>query len=297
MLNFIKQIILEAGDLVKEYYYSDDLKIENKSEKDLVTEADKACEEFLIKKIKAEFPGHEILGEEGIAETTTEDVLNMMKNSPTTELEKEAAAPIDTNVELEELPLQNYKWIIDPIDGTTNFAHRVPIFAISIGLEKNGEIIAGAIYNPITGELFSAEKGGGAYLEMIGATGIKTEPKRLQVSKMDSHRALLATGFHPGYPEMFEKNIEFFKKIMHASHTVRRLGAAAIDLAYVAAGYFEGFWELKLNPWDVAAGALLVTEAGGHITHIDGSPYSIYNQNILATNGHIHEEMVKQLNS
>ena len=283
MLNFAKQIVLEAGDIVKKYYYSENLKVENKSEKDLVTEADKACEEFLVKKIKAEYPSHNILGEEGTAEITAEDMLNNITKSS------------------EELPLESYKWIIDPIDGTTNFAHRVPIFGISVGLEKTDkagktEIVLGIIYNPISGEFFYAEKGKGAYLEMIGANGINIEPKRLQVSKEKQlSKSLLTTGFHPAFPELMKRNFVYFEKIQMASQTVRRLGAASIDLAYVAAGYFEGYWELKLKPWDLAAGVLLVTEAGGKITALDGSDFSIYNPEILATNGSIHEELLKYL--
>lgn len=264
MLNFAKQIALKAGDIVKKYYYSDNLVIENKSEKDLVTEADKACEKFIVEAINKEFPDHGILGEEGFSNDNTKD----------------------------------YTWIIDPIDGTSNFAHRLPIFAISIGLEKTNpdnskEIILGIVYNPITGEFFYAEKGKGAYLEIIGANGINMEPKRLHVSKESKlSKSLLTTGFHPAFPELMKRNFAYFEKLQMASHTVRRLGAASIDLAYVAAGYFEGYWELKLKPWDMAAGVLLVTEAGGKITALNGPDFSIYDPEILATNNLIHEEML-----
>lgn len=302
MLEFAKQITLEAGEIVKKYYYAEELHIENKSEKDLVTEADKACEEFLIQKIKAEYPSHHILGEEGLAEVTADDVLNMMKkDAQEMEPVEMNAEPIDTTIVPEELPLESYKWIIDPIDGTTNFAHGVPLFGISIGIEKTNtdgstEMIIGIIYNPVTGEFFYAEKGKGAYLEMIGANGITMEPKKLQVSSQtELSKSLLATGFHPGFPELMERNFEYFKKLQLASHTVRRFGAASIDLAYTAAGYFEGYWELKLKPWDLAAGVLLVEEAGGKITALDGSPCSIYDAEILATNGSIHEEMIEHL--
>ena len=146
--------------------------------------------------------------------------------------------------------------------------------------------------------MFSAEKGEGSYLEIIGANGINTEPRRLHVSKNSNlKKCLLCTGFHPGHPELFEKNIILFKKLMIASHTARRLGAASLDLAYTAAGYFDAFWEFKLYPWDVAAGLLLIQEAGGHVTQMDGSQYSIYGDSILASNNLIHDEMVTQLNS
>ena len=278
MLEFAKRIALEAGEIVKKYYYSEDLVIENKSEKDLVTEADRACEKFLVDKIKAEFPKHEILGEENY-------------NNSVTSKDKRS----ETN--------NTYKWILDPIDGTTNFAHKVPIFGISIGLEKTHtdgtkEIIVGVVHNPITGELFYAEKGGGAYLEMISGHGIHMEPKKLEVSSQNKlSKSLLATGFHPGYPELMEENFRHFEKLQLASQTVRRLGAASIDLAYTAAGYFEGYWELKLKPWDLAAGCLLVTEAGGHITRKDGSQFSIYSEDILATNGHIHQHIQQYLSN
>ena len=133
-------------------------------------------------------------------------------------------------------------------------------------------------------------------MEIIGANGINMEPKRLKVSKEEKlSKSLLATGFHPAYIESMKENFKYFEKLQLASHTVRRLGAASIDLAYVAAGYFEGYWELKLKPWDLAAGTLLITEAGGELTRIDGSAFSIYGENILATNGRIHEEMLKYL--
>lgn len=265
MLNFAKKIALDAGDIVKKFYYSDSLDIENKSEKDLVTEADKACEKFLVEKIKSEFPDHGILGEEGTAKEGKE-----------------------------------YTWIIDPIDGTSNFAHKLPIFAISIGLEKNEngrkEIILGIVYNPVTGEFFYAEKGKGAFMEMIGANGINMESKKLHVSKEEKlSKSLLETGFHPGFPEIMKENFKYFEKLQLASHTVRRLGAASIDLAYVAAGYFDGYWELKLKPWDLAGGSLLVTEAGGKITRGDGSTFTIYSETLLATNGLIHDEMLGYL--
>lgn len=265
MLNFAKKIALDAGDIVKKFYYSDSLNIENKSEKDLVTEADKACEKFLVEKIKKEFPDHGILGEEG------------------------------TNKEGKE-----YTWMIDPIDGTSNFAHKLPIFAISIGLEKNEngrkEIILGIVYNPVTGEFFYAEKGKGAFMEMIGANGINMEPKRLCVSKEKKlSKSLLSTGFHPGYIDSMKENFKYFEKLQLASHTIRRLGAASIDLAYTAAGYFDGYWELKLKPWDLAAGSLLVTEAGGKITRINGSEFSMNDENILATNGLIHTAILEHL--
>ena len=260
MLGFLQHIALEAGELVKKYYYKPNILIENKGEKDLVTEADKACETFLLKKIKEQYPEHGFLGEEGIGND----------------------------------PGKQYVWIIDPIDGTSNFAHHLPIFGISIALEYEGEITHGVVYNPISGEFFYAEKGKGAYLQIIGANGLKTDPKKLAVSKISNLiKGLVATGFNPSKSETMERNMEYFRRMLHSAHAVRRLGAASIDLAYVAAGYFEAYWEFSLKPWDVAAGILLVTEAGGTVSKIDGQPYSYYtDDNLLATNTELHPAMI-----
>lgn len=223
-------------------------------EKNLVTEIDKQSEDIIIDIIKRHYPQHDILAEESGEE----------KNKKS-----------------------DYKWIIDPLDGTTNYAHGFPVFCVSIALEYKDEIILGAIYDPNLDEMFTAEKGKGAFLNN----------KRLTVSSINSlDKSLLVTGFPYNITENPNNAIEHFINFLMKGQAVRRMGSAAIDLAYVAAGRYEGFWEVALNPWDMAAGGLLVKEAGGTITDFVGKPFNIYRQEILATNGLIHREMQEILN-
>ena len=226
-------------------------KISYKGRDNIVTDIDKKSEKIIIKHILSAFPGHSILSEE--------------------------SRPVKTG--------SPYKWIIDPIDGTTNFAHAFPFFAVSIALEKDGRVIMGIVYDPMRNELFYAERGGGARLN----------GKKIRVSKVEKLRgSFLATGFSYGLKNR-EGNVKNFTKFLKHTMAVRRAGSAALDLCYVACGRFDGFWELDLCPWDSAAGMLITREAGGVVTKFDGSPYSPYDRNILATNGHIHKEMVKVL--
>jgi myo-inositol-1(or 4)-monophosphatase len=172
------------------------------------------------------------------------------------------------------------RWIIDPLDGTVNFAHNIPIFSISIAAEVNNELVAGVVYHPLLDELFTASKGGGAFL---GTNKIK-------VTKIDEfHSAFLVTGFPYRTGSSNSRSAELFINVVQNGIPIRRLGSAALDLAYVAAGRFDGFWEMELNPWDVAAGVLLIREAGGLVTKYDMSDYTIYDNSILATNGLIHK--------
>jgi len=221
-----------------------------KGNRDLVTEVDILCEEEVIRIIKKRFPDHQILAEESGASGGN--------SSPS-------------------------KWIIDPLDGTINYAHGFPCYCVSIGLEHEGEIIVGVVYNPNLDELFVAEKGKGATLNSAPIS-VSTIPK-LQDS-------LLVTGFTPEIVHSLDDNIDIFRDFMKASQAVRRPGSAAIDLCYTAMGRFEGFWELKLNAWDVAAGFLIMQEAGGKVTKLDGKPLSVYDRQILASNGLVHDEMV-----
>ncbi len=216
----------------------------------LVTEIDKHSEALIIKKIQQHFPAHAILGEESGAHEQKSD----------------------------------YRWIIDPLDGTTNFTHGLPIFCVTIGIEYDGEIIAGIIYDPNRDELFSAEKGKGAFLN----------GKKIFVSKTDSLiNSLLVTGFPYNVNENPQNVIEHFVNFLPKAQGVRRLGSAAIDLAYVACGRFDGYWEVILHPWDKAAGILLVKEAGGVVTNFANNVNDIiYNPNTLATNGLIHTKML-----
>lgn len=219
----------------------------------LVTEADHASEKAIFEVIRKQYPDHFILSEE------------------TGELAQDSS----------------YKWIIDPIDGTINFAHGIPLNCVSIGIEKDGEMIMGAVYNPHLNEMFFAEKGKGATLN--------DQPIRVS-GETSAGKACLVTGFPYTYLDMPNGPLQVFERFVRAGVPVRRLGSAAIDLCWVACGRFDGFYEHKLEAWDSAAGFLIVQEAGGQVTHFDGTPYSPYQHRILATNGHIHQEMLDLIN-
>ena len=254
MLDFAVQIAREAGQVLADKF-GRALQVSNKGDIDLVTEADLAAERLIVERIRSYHPRHAILTEE------SGDVA-------------EAGADDDA-----------HKWIIDPLDGTTNYAHGYPTFCVSVALEHEGRVVVGAVYDPTRDEMFAAERGGGATLN----------GRRIRASETDElNRALVCTGFPYDVRERgdFERHFRAF--IMNAQ-SVRRDGAAALDLAYVAAGRFEGFYEEGLRPWDVAAGVLLVEEAGGRVTHYDGSPFSIYASHIVASNGLLHEAMLRIL--
>lgn len=226
--------------------------IEFKGAVDIVTELDKRSEALITESIRKAFPGHGILAEE------TPEVA--------------AAGP--------------FRWIIDPLDGTTNYAHGFPVFCVSIAFEEAGEVRLGVVYNPMLDELFVAEKGAGAYLN----------GQRIAVSKVATmDRGLLATGFPYDLRTSEANNFDHFSNFSRKAQAIRRAGAAALDLSYTAAGRFDGFWEMKLKPWDVAAASLLVKEAGGAITDFSGGPFSIESDECLASNGLIHGEMVTVL--
>lgn len=250
MKNTLLKAITEAGIILKDNF-AGNFKIESKDMiANLVTEIDKKSEKKIIEVIKNDFPEHNILSEE-IGALTQES---------------------------------NYKWIIDPIDGTVNYAHSIPITCISIGIEKDGEVIMGAVYNPMMDELFFAEKGEGSYFN----------EKRIYVSKEDNFaKALLVTGFPYDSSRNPHKPAEVFARVVYNDIPVRRLGSAALDLCWTAMGRFEGFWEYNLNAWDVAAGCIILTEAGGKLSDFNGSALSIYQREILATNGLIHEQLRK----
>jgi myo-inositol-1(or 4)-monophosphatase len=250
------EIALEAGALLRGYFERG-VATEYKGDVDLVTEADRASEKLIVERLGAAFPGHGVFGEEG------------------------ARRGLDAE----------HRWYVDPLDGTTNFAHGFPVFCVSMGLEHrpvgtaadaDGDLVAGVIYDPLRDELFTAEKGQGAWLN----------GRKLRVSRTDTlSEALLATGF-PSRKRHVSPNIHFYHEFTLRSHGVRRAGSAALDLAYVASGRMEAFWEFNLNPWDTAAGILLVTEAGGKVTGFTGEHYKLDSREILASNGLIHEELV-----
>ena len=246
----------EAGALLRQHYQSG-VVTEYKGEVDLVTVADRESEKLLVERLHARWPDYGVLGEEGTRK----------------------------HMECE------YRWYIDPLDGTTNFAHGFPAFCVSMGLEHrrpgtptnaDGELVAAVIYDPLRDEMFLAEKGRGAYLN----------GRRIHVSFTATlAESLIATGF-PSRKRHGNPNVHFYHEVTLRSHGVRRAGSAALDLAYTACGRLDGYWEFKLNPWDTAAGVLLVREAGGMVTYIDGSLFHLESAEVLASNGIIHAPLI-----
>lgn len=226
---------------------------------DLVTEVDKGSEKMIRNLIKTHFPHHSILGEEGVA--------------PGAEASAQA---------LRDMQDDEYLWIVDPIDGTTNFVHGFPFFSVSIALAHRGEVIVGVVYDPNRDELFVAEKGKGAYVK----------GKKMGVSKETKlSDSLIATGFPADTGFALPTNMRGIEAVVPKVRNIRTAGSAALHLAYVAAGRLSGFWEIGLNSWDIAAGALLVREAGGQVTDTAGQPYTLAVRHVLATNGAVHGEL------
>ena len=254
MLNFAIETARDAGRLLLEKFGQTDLSVSKKGDIDLVTEADLASEELIIERIRSHFPRHTVLAEESGQSVVVDGA-------------------------------SEWKWIIDPLDGTTNFAHGYPCFCVTLALERHDEIVLGATYDPTRDELFSAERGRGASLNN----------KPIRVSATDRlSEALVVTGF----PYDFKTRQNFARHLtdfLLSSRGVRRDGSAAIDMAYVACGRYDGFWEEGLNPWDMAAGVLLIEEAGGQVTTYSAGTFSIYQPPILASNGLIHFQMAEIL--
>jgi myo-inositol-1(or 4)-monophosphatase len=246
-------IAREAGALLIQFFHQG-LKIEYKGDADLVTAADRASEALIRERIAKQFPSHDVMGEEqGLNDRGSE-----------------------------------YRWYVDPLDGTTNFAHGFPVFAVSMALEHRsgteGKRVAGVVYDPTRDELFAAEKGKGAQLN----------GKTIHVSKATQLKeCLLATGF-PSHKRHKNPNIFFYHQITLRTHGVRRAGSAALDLCNVASGRFDGFWEFNLNPWDTAAGVLIVEEAGGKASRFDGSPFLLDSKETLVSNGLVHEALLHE---
>ncbi len=242
----------QSGGRVLMEMLDTDFRVDHKGAVDLVTEADRASERSIVAAIRSRFPDHDILAEE--------DDYGSRKS--------------------------DHCWIIDPLDGTTNYAHGFPWFAVSIGLEVAGEIVVGVVLNPHNNELFVAEKGQGTTLN----------GRQLRVAKTGKlDQSLLATGFPYDRKDSAANNYDNFVNFQQAAQACRRPGAASLDMACVAAGRFDGYWEMKLKPWDVAAGKLLVEEAGGTLSDFAGEPFDIYGRECLASNGQIHRQMIDVL--
>jgi len=255
LVSTAEAIAREAGALLREFYHRG-VRTEYKGDVDLVTEADRASEKLIGDRLRAAFPTHGIYGEEG------------------------TRSGLDAE----------FRWYVDPLDGTTNFAHGFPAFCVVLGCERrhaglkpdeDGEMVAGVIYDPLRDEMFSSARGAGATLN--------GEP--IHVSKAKClQESLIATGF-PSHKRHRSPNVHFYQEFTLRSHGVRRAGSAALDMAYVACGRLEAFWEFHLNPWDTSAGFLLVEEAGGTVTHFDGGKFTLDSREVLATNGLIAAEM------
>ncbi len=250
MPDFLKtavDIAREAGALLADFFRRP-LEISYKRKSDLVTQADRASEALIVERLRRHFPTHAIVAEEG------------------------GSQGVDSE----------YCWYVDPLDGTTNFAHGFPVYCVTLGLAHRGEVVAGVVFDPNRDELYTVERGSGAFLN----------GRRLRVSKtVQLSEALLATGFPP-FATNHDLNIQFYFRFTELTHGIRRAGSAALDLCSVAAGRFDGFWELKLNPWDKAAGSLLVSEAGGRVSSVAGEPFRFLGDDVFASNGLIHDQMV-----
>ncbi len=240
-------IAREAGSLIA-HYYERRIGFELKGDYDLVTEADRASEKLVVERLNSYFPAHSVLGEEG----------GLRDNK------------------------SEFRWYVDPLDGTTNFAHGYPMFNVTLALERDGEMQCGVIFDPLRQEMFAAELGGGAFLN----------GRRIHVSQAAQlEAALLATGF-PSRKRHESVNVHFFHQVAMVTHGVRRSGSAALDLAYVACGRLDGFWEFGLNPWDMAAGLLIVREAGGRTTDMTGGPALVDGKHIAVSNSAIHDQLL-----
>jgi myo-inositol-1(or 4)-monophosphatase len=245
------EAVLKAG-AVQKARYGKAIEVSLKGEIDLVTEVDRACEELVLRTIRGRFPGHDIVTEEQHLEQTG----------------------------------SSHVWFVDPLDGTTNYAHGYPFFCCSVGLAVEGTLVAGAVYDPLREELFTGARGAGAALN--------GRPLRVSTAT-ELLRSLLVTGFPYDLREDLPAKLRLFNRFMGHARGIRRDGAAALDLCYVAAGRLDAFWEERLHPWDMAAGGVILEEAGGRLTRFDGSPTGLTADEVLATNGRLHEAMLAVL--
>jgi len=251
LLRFTEDIARRAGEILKKNF-ANAHRVKYKGRIDPVTEADLRSEKFITSQIRKHYPDHTILAEEGTGSG-------------------EAA---------------EFRWVIDPLDGTVNYAHGFPIYCVSIGLEHEGRMVLGAVYDPERDEMFRGGRGIGSFMNRT----------RLQVSTETSvERALLATGFGYNIATARRNNLGLFARMAKKAQGLRRPGSAAMDLCWTAAGRVDGFWELYLHPWDTAAALVIVEEAGGKVTQLDGSPYSIFNRSLLAANPKLHPKLRRLL--
>jgi myo-inositol-1(or 4)-monophosphatase len=251
LLVFAEELARGGGGILRKSYGRQQT-IHFKGEINLVTDVDRESEESILGRIRERFSDHGLLSEE----------------SP----ERRSPSP--------------YRWIVDPLDGTTNYAHGYPCFCVSVAVEHEGAVVAGAVYDPLLDESFTAARGGGAF----------RNGDRIAVSKIaELRKSLLATGFAYDVNTSTDNNFDYFRAFVLTGQAIRRDGSAALDLCYLACGRFDGFWELKLKPWDTAAGLLILHEAGGVSTRLDGRPYDIHQPDLLASNGLIHAQMVEVL--
>jgi len=247
-LSVAVEIAREAGALLAELS-TKPLDIGYKRRADLVTVADRRSEALIVGRLRERFPDHAIVAEEGGNHRSSSD----------------------------------YCWYVDPLDGTTNYAHGFPVYCVTLGLACRGEIIAGVVYDPTRNDLYTAERGAGAVLN----------GQRIHVSRTENlSESLVATGFPP-FAANHDLNVQFYFRFTELSHGIRRAGSAALDLCCVAAGRFDGFWEMKLNPWDKAAGTLLVTEAGGRVSDVRGAPFNLLGDDVFVSNGLVHDQMLE----
>jgi myo-inositol-1(or 4)-monophosphatase len=249
LISPMQSMAREAGSLLMSYF-DRQIKIEYKGDADLVTVADRKSEALILERIRAQFPTHDVMGEEG--------------------------ARIESG--------SDYKWYVDPLDGTTNFAHGFPVFCVSLGVQFRGQGAAGVIYDPTRDEMFTAQAGSGADLN----------GKKIHVSGTSRLAdCLIGTGF-PSHKRHKNPNIHFYHQLTLRTHGVRRAGSAALDLCNVACGRFDGFWEFNLNPWDTAAGVLIAEEAGARITNFSGDPFQLDSRETLASNGLVHDALLHE---
>jgi len=242
------EIAREAGTLLRELATSP-LEINYKRPSDLVTQADRRSEELIVSRLRQRFPDHAIVAEEGGNHRSASD----------------------------------FCWYVDPLDGTTNYAHRFPVYCVTIGLAYRNEVVAGVVYDPTPNDFYTVERGAGAF----------KNGERLRVSRTETLReCLVGTGFPP-FANNHDLNIQFYFRFTELTHGIRRAGSAALDLCSVATGRFDGFWELKLNPWDKAAGTLLVTEAGGRVSDVQGNPFNLLGDDVFVSNGLVHDQMLE----